>query len=385
MSTLLLALGLTLIVLSSTSVSAQDPEIDPSDPEAQRFIRNPSYEEVTNSSHLPPWSKAKGSPGIIYAEQSAPHSGGWNGALEPLGSWLAMRQRVLVASGRVYRLTTWVSTSNGDSGHPANLVWNTNVSGDRVCAYSLARWATYSHVECWFDVPDGVTKFLVKLKSNAPNGQWVVVDDWKIEDWGRSEEVQSAQALGKVQGEAVFGANSAIYTGQPDGGSYFVAGFVGVCNQVPCSVALQTGYYEVGFAKGTWTGGQLKPYVSWKESGSLGGTGRTIDNLTLNEDTRYNFEVRFNDATQEWEAYVGGILVDHRALGFVSSQEAACGAEGAKQSPPINPILSTQCASFKIKGANGTWQSRDFNVTKTQRNNCVTKTGTYGWKGWGPC
>lgn len=311
LSLLILALALTLIVLSSTSVSAQDPEIDPSDPEAQRFIRNPSYEEVTNSSHLPPWSKAKGSPGIIYAEQSAPHSGGWNGALEPLGSWLAMRQRVLVTSGHVYRLTTWVSTSNGDSGHPANLVWNTNVSGDRVCAYSLARWATYSHVECWFDVPDGVTKFLVKLKSNAPNGQWVVVDDWKIEDWGRSEEVQSAQALGKVQGEAVFGANSAIYTGQPDGESYFVAGFVGVCNQVPCSVALQ--------------------------------------------------------------------------IGFVSSQEAACGAEGAKQSPPINPILSTQCASFKIKGANGTWQSRDFNVTKTQRNNCVTKTGTYGWKGWGPC
>ncbi len=303
-----IVLAFVVLLFDASDVIAQGG--DPEDPEAAFIIRNPGYEEQTNGNHVKPWGKANSSPGIIYAEQSAPHSGQWNGALEPLGAWLAMRQKVQVNNNRIYRLSAWVSNSRTDFAHPAHLVWNSNVTGDRVCAYSVAAWATYTWVECLFEMPAGTTTFRVKLKSDAPAGQWIVVDDWNLIDEGTPDFDKTVQALGKVQGQVVKGARATMLTGdpQPPLGNSFASGFTGVCNLTPCTLRGGLGYYEVGYAKGLFTFGQLRIFVSSLTAGDLIPSTTVFNNPSISTNTWYSFEVNRNDATNEWEARVGGML-----------------------------------------------------------------------------
>ncbi len=154
---LICAIGTLLWQLPAPSTIFAGPVADPDDVGAQPFIRNPGFEEDPDGdgNHYPPWGRfPQGSD--VYAENTAPHNGAWNGAMDPHGVLTTQRQKVQVNAGNLYELKAWVSTSVGDLGHPANLIWFSNVTGDRTCAYSTAIWATYSFLKCTFEMPAGI-------------------------------------------------------------------------------------------------------------------------------------------------------------------------------------------------------------------------------------
>lgn len=222
----------------------------------------------------------------------------------------------------------------------------------------------------------------MKLKSDASSGQWVVADDWLLVDGGDSSISPRVQAFSTLQKNSITGLTAEIWTAEPPviGGAYnFVASPVGICHSPgPCTGLSETGYY-----KGYWTSWELRQFFSFRAVGYPPET-RYLDALSQN--AAYTFSVKFNSSTSRWEIYRNNQLKDYQILNFGSGQQAVCGVEADDRSvTPPSPDIAVECSNLSYQINNGSWQSYDFNATKTARNYCVSRPYQYGALAYGPC
>lgn len=292
-----------------------------------------------------------------------------------------MRQKVQVTPGKIYVMGVYVSSIQADQLHPANLIWFTNVTGDRICANSNAKWSVnrYAKISCAFIIPTGTTGFRVKLKSDAQPGDWIVADDWYL---GESNDFSLVQAFATIQfdpvtNKRITGMRANLWTGQQPSGYSYVSSPMGIC-RVPGTC---DGAIEVGYVKGTRTSNALKPYLGWQNPGT--NPEDIIYPETLSDNTFYQFEVNYDDSYGVWNAKLGSRTVQ-ALLNFTFGKEAVCGGEARDNNLPADPPLGIECYYLEYRDENQVWHVSDYNATRTGLNYCIRRQ-TYGAIAEGPC